>query len=228
MSVDFYTLRKKGIKVFNPDGRLEPVYFLQLVIRNALSPDSQGIIDAAIGNAMKEWESTEELPKWVVQVGYDGKPGPGLPIYKWRRNRKLYCFDDELLHPLGYLGDRELGGFLFRTVKEQELLNDLATARRIDEGKTRVFKDFWAGETFKTGSEFLEYRSRGARSPVRHPCRSDSSHLTLSSKLSKIVYLIRFIEAKGNQASSADLQFLGCLRTKAAQLGYGPLRSYAG
>ena len=232
MSVDFYTLSKKRAKVLNLNGRLETVHFLRLVIRNALSQDAQGIVDAAIESALREWGPTPELPNWVVQVGWDGKPGPGSPIFKWRRGRRLYCFDDELLHPAGYLGERELGGFHFRAVKEQEYLNDLATARKIDEGNANVFKDFWAGETFKTGREFLDYRRGGsgsaARGRSRHFARGDSSGPALSPKLHKIVCLIRFIESKGNRASSADLQFLGCLRSKAAQLGYGPQCSSAG
>jgi hypothetical protein len=220
MSVDFYTLRKKGVKVFRRGGRIETVTFLQLVIRNALSQEAQGVIDAAIKSAFGQWETTRELPEMVVQVGRDGTPGPGSPIYRWGKSRRVYCFDDELLEPVGYLGERELSGFLFRTVREQEWINDVVTARKIDEGGARVYKDFWAGEIFKTGEEFLAYRRGGWRKPEVNLRRFNSAQSMLSPKLSKIVCLIRFIESKGQCASSADLQFLACLKTKAIQLGY--------
>lgn len=220
MSVDFYTLRKKGISVYGMNGKHETVYFLQLVIRNALSPDAQEVIDRAIKHAFDEWESVPKLPGYVVQIGSSGIMEAGCPIFEWSRNRRVYCFDDELLEPFGYLGERKQGGFLFRTVREQRYLNDLATARKIDEGGASVYKDFWAGETFKSGSEFLAYRRGGNGNGRRRNQWNESSRQGVSPKLSKIVHLIRLIESKGNGASSADLHFLVCLKNKALELGY--------
>lgn len=222
MGLDLYTLKRKGIMLLRPDGSRETAYFLQLVVANALSRDVQEVVDRTIKSAYREWESVQLFPELVVQVGIDGLPHPGAPLFAWG-SRRVYCFDDDLLNPAGFLGNRELTGFLFRTVEEQKRLDDLATAREIDEGRAKVYRDFWSGETFRSGEEFLAYR-RGF-----YRCRSDrpdpvmgarSAGSTPHPRLAKIINLIKHIEIKGRKASTADIQYLNRLREKAAQLGY--------
>jgi len=220
MGANLYALKKKAVMVLNSDGNRETVHLLQLSVEHALSQDSQRMVDAALRHASKEWEGCQDIPKLVVLVEGDGVPRPGSPIFKWHFCKRAYCFDHELPAPLCYLGERELGGYLFRTVKEQAHLNDLETARHIDEGRAKVYKDFWKGKLFESGEEFLRSRERHLRSQgkERRPQR-DSQH-SLPPRLSKIFTLIRLIERKGNSASPADLHFLGCLKDKASQLGY--------
>jgi hypothetical protein len=130
----------------------------------------------------------------------------------------VYHFEDELLAPVGYLGARTPAGFLLRGEREQAMLDDLATACRIDEGKAEVYSDFWAGKTFRSGAEFLAHRrQRGAARDFRGVDGGRPSAVA-TARLSKIVSLIRVIESKGERASPADLQFLACLKDKAVRL----------
>jgi hypothetical protein len=220
MGANLYALRKKAVMVLSSDGKRQKVHLLQLSVQNALSQDSQRMVDAALRHASEEWEDCQEVPGLVVLAENDGMPRPGSPIFAWPFGKRGYCFDHELPAPLGYLGERGPKGYLFRTVKEQAHLNDLETARHIDEGRVRVYKDFWKGKVFESGEEFLRSRERHQRSQgkERRPQR-DSQH-TLPPRLAKIFSLIRFIETKGNSASPADLHFLGCLKDKASQLGH--------
>jgi hypothetical protein len=153
---------------------------------------------------------------WIIKTRV---PRPGSPIFEWHFCKRAYCFDHELPAPLGYLGDRELGGYLLRTANEQMQLNDLETARHIDEGTTKVYKDFWRGKVFESGEEFLRSRERYLRSQGKERRPKRDSQPFLPPRLAKIFALIRLIERKGTSASPADLQFLGCLKEKAAQLG---------
>jgi hypothetical protein len=219
MSVDLYTLRKKAVMVLSQNGMRETVYFLQIAVEHALSQDSQGRVDSAVKYAYKEWEEYSEFPKFVVQVGSNGLPQPGSPIFKWPFFKRSYCFDHELPAPFGYLGEREILGYLFRTVREQACLNTVETARRIDEGSTEVYKDFWHGEVFESGEEFLRFQGRFMRSDDGTGKSKGSDYDVVSPRISKILGLIRFIEEKGQRASTADLHFLGSLREKAVQLG---------
>jgi hypothetical protein len=220
MGANLYALRKKAVMVLSSDGNRQAVHLLQLSVEHALSQDSQRMVDVVLRHASEEWEDCQELPRLVVLVEGDGVPRPGSPILGWHFCRRGYCFDHELPAPLGYLGDRELGGYLFRTIKEQAHLNDLETARHIDEGRAKVYKDFWKGKLFESGEEFLRSRERHLRAQgkERRPQREAQSFLP--ARLAKIFTLIRFIERKGNSASPADLHFLGCLKDKASQLGH--------
>jgi len=218
MGVDLYTLKKRAILVLWPDGGTGAVHLLQLAVANALSPDAQKAVDRAIQHAYSDWKSWPVVPERVVQVGLDGAPRPGAPLFAWAQKR-VFCFDGELLNPVGFLGNKELGGFAFRSIEDQKWLNDLTTAREIDEGRARVYQDFWTGKTFQSGQEFLAYR-RGDPGfhgfDERGVCAGRKS---FSQRLAKIRQLIRLIEIKGEQASTADIQFLANLRAKAAQLG---------
>jgi hypothetical protein len=220
MGVDLYTLKKRGVIVLTPNGIRETIYFLQLAVEHALAQDSQGMVDAAVKYAYKEWEEHSRLPGFVVQVGSNGLPQSGSPIFKWPFFKRSYCFDHELPAPFGYLGEREIWGYLFRTVREQACLNIVETARRIDEGSTKVYKDFWHGEMFESGEEFLRFQGRFMQSDAGNRKSRDSGHDAVSARISKILSLIRFIKEKGQKASPADLHFLGSLREKAVQLGY--------
>ena len=95
MSVDLYVLKKKSVEVLAQNGIREIVGFLQLVVENALAQDSQRMVDSAVKCARKKWEEPGELPKFVVQVGADGFPRPGSPIFKWPFLKRPYCFDAE-------------------------------------------------------------------------------------------------------------------------------------
>ncbi len=219
MGLDLYTLKKKAILLLQPDGRKKTVHLLQLAISNAMVQDVQQSVDRAIKDTYREWEYWEVMPELVVQLGMDGIPRTGSPIFRWG-SKRVYCFDNELLKPVGFLGDKELTGFLFRSVEEQKWLDDLAIARDIDEGRTRVYRDFWGGKTFQSGAEFLSYR-RGHYSYQSKYHTSRKGGVTASqNRLSKILDLIKHIEIKGNKASHADIQYLGCLKQKATQLGY--------
>jgi len=153
MGVDLYALRKRAVVVLAPNGIRETVYFLQLAVEHALSQDSQGMVDSAVKYAYKEWEEQSQFPRLVVQIGRNSLPQSGSPIYKWPFFKRSYCFDHELPAPFGYLGEREIWGYLFRTVREQDCLKIVETAWRIDEGSTEVYKDFWQGEMFESGEE---------------------------------------------------------------------------
>lgn len=216
MGVDLYTLKKKAIIVQNSDGRQQRVHFLQRVVRNALAPDARDSVDYAVNAAHREWQNHDRLPQWVIQVEEEGRPEPGMPIFRWEGFKRVYCFDNELLQPEWYLGERELGGFHLRTAAEQDYLNDLATAHSIDAGQTHVYKDFWTGKTFASGAEYLAYR-RGRLKPRRQP--QEQPEPRSHPSLAKIISLIEFIQAKGNRATPADIQYLGCLKNKAGQLG---------
>lgn len=218
MGLDLYTLRKKAILLLQPDGRKKTAQVLQLAISNALGQDVHDAVDQAIRNAYKQWHYWRIIPDLVVQLGMDGMPKIGSPIFEWG-SKRVYCFDNELLNPIGYLGERELAGFLFRTVEEQRRIDDLATARDIDEGRTQVYRDFWRGEIFRSGAEYLSYR-RG-HSDFRSDDRvgRKGAAARAEKRLSKILDLIKHIEIKGKEASQADIQYLGCLKEKATQLG---------
>jgi hypothetical protein len=166
--------------VIVPNGKREPVYFLQLAVEHAISQDSKKLVDSAIRYACREWEGQKEVPKLVVRVDGDGAPRPGSPIFEWPFHNRAYCFEHELHPEIGFLGERELRGYLFRAAGEE------------------------AGFTCFGGSQRVYGREAG---PV-------------SFRLTKILGLISLIEDKGNRASDADLDFLGCLKEKASQLGY--------
>ncbi len=220
MGVNLYTLRKRAVMVLGQNGIRNPVYFLQVAVEHAFWQDSQGMVDSAVKHAYKEWERNCQLPGYVVRVGRNGLPQSGSPIFKWPFLKRSYCFDHELPAPFGYLGEREIGGYLFRTVREQASLNIVETARRIDEGSTKVYKDFLHGEVFESGEEFLKFQGRFKRSDDRNGESGQSGYDVVSPRVSKILGLIRFIEEKGQRASPADLHFLGTLKDKAVQFGY--------
>lgn len=220
MSIDLYTLRKKTVTVLAQNGIRETVFLLQLAVEHALAQDSQRMVDSAIKYAYKEWEEHGVLPEFAVQVGSNGRPQSGSPIFKWPFFKRPYCFDHDLPAPFGYLGERETWGYLFRTVREQACLNVVETARRIDEGSAEVYKDFWQGEMFESGEEFLRFRGRSVQSEDGNGKSGERDYDVLSPRILKILSLIRCIKEKGQRASPADLHFLGSLREKAVQLGY--------
>jgi hypothetical protein len=220
MSVDLYVLKRKSVKVLVQNGVQETVGFLELAVENGLSQDSQRMVDSAVKYARREWEGREGFPELVVQVGAAGFPRPGSPIFKWPFFRRPYCFDHELPAPFGYLGERELRGYRFRTVREQAWLNIVETARRIDEGSTKVYKDFRNGEVFGSGEEFLRARGQFMQSGDASGKSGQHGYNAVSPRVTKILELIRFIQEKGESASPADINFLGSLREKAVQLGY--------
>ncbi len=219
MGVDLYALKKRAVMVLAPGGIRETVYFLQLAVEHALSQDSQKLVDSAVKYAYREWQDHGEFPKYVVQVGSSGLPQSGSPIFKWPFFKRSYCFDHELPAPFGYLGERETRGYLFRTAREQACINIAETARRIDEGSTEAYKDFWHGEMFQSGEEFLRFHGRFMQSGGGNGKSGESGQDAASPRVSKILGLIRFIREKGERASPADLHFLGSLREKAVQLG---------
>jgi len=178
------------------------------------------MVDSAVKYAHKEWAEHSQLPEFVVQVGINGLPQSGSPIFKWPFFKRPYCFDHELPAPFGYLGEREIWGYLFRTVREQACLNIVDTARRIDEGSTEAYKDFWHGQVFESGEEFLRFQSRFMQSDDWNKKSKEGGYDVMSPRISKILSLIRFIEEKGHRASPADLHFLGSLKEKAVQFGY--------
>jgi hypothetical protein len=220
MGIDLYTLRKRAVMVLAQNGTRETVFFLELAVEHALSQDSQGLVESALKYSRKEWEEHSEFPEFVVQVGSNGFPRPGSPIFKWPFPKRPYCFDHELSAPFGYLGEREIWGYLFRTVREQACVNIAETARRIDEGSTIVYKDFWHGEVFESGDEFLRSQRQFRQSEDGQRKRKESGYDFVPPRISKILSLIRLIKEKGQRASPADLHFLGSLREKAGQLGY--------
>lgn len=220
MSVDLYVLKRKSVKMLPQSGMGEIVCFLQLAVENGLAQDAQRMVDCAVKHARKEWEGYEKLPEFAVQVGADGFPRPGSPIFEWPFFRRSYCFDHELPAPFGYLGDKEIGGYRFRSVREQNWINITETARRIDEGSARVYKDFRRGVVFGSGQEFLRSHGQFMHSENGTGPSNRHGYDEVSPRVSKILGLIRFIQEKGENASPADLNFLGSLREKAVQLGY--------
>ena len=108
---------------------------------------------------------------------------------------------------------------IFRTVREQARVDIAETARRIDEGLTEVYKDFWHGEVFESGEEFLRFQGQFGQSKGGNEKSGENRYNGASPRISKILGLIRCIEEKGKKASQADLHFLGSLREKAVQLG---------
>ena len=220
MSVDLYVLKKKSLKVLVENGMRESVCFLQLAVENALAQDSQRLVDSAVKLARRQWAEHDSLPEFVVQVGAGGFPGSGSPIFKWPFFKRSYCFDHELPAPFGHLGGRESWGYRFRTVREQTWFNVAETARRIDEGSARVYKDFWHGEVYASGEEFLRSQGQFVKAGNGHERAGKRGYDAVSPRVSKILGLIRFIQEKGESASPADLNFLGVLREKAVQLGY--------
>ena len=164
MGVDLYALRKRAVMVLAPRGIRETVYFLQLAVEHALSQDSQQMVDTAVKYAYKEWQDHGEFPKYVVQVGINGLPQSGSPIFKWPFFKRSYCFDHELPAPFGYLGEREIWGY------PSELSGNRPASilsRRLGASMkaTEVYKDFWHGEMFESGEEFLGSRA-GSRNPM--------------------------------------------------------------
>jgi hypothetical protein len=220
MGIDLYTLRKRAVMVLAQNGTRETVHFLELAVEHALSQDSQRLVESAVKYSRKEWEEHSELPGLVVQVGSNGFPRSGSPIFKWPFTKRPYCFDHELSAPFGYLGEREIWGYRFRTVREQACVNIVETARRINEGSRIVYKDFWHGEVFESGDEFLRSQHQFEQSEDRCGKRKESGYDIVPPRISKILSLIRLIKEKGQKASPADLHFLGSLREKAGQLGY--------
>lgn len=219
MRISLYTLRKRAV-MLHANGKRQAVYFLQLAVKNALAQDSQTMVDHALKHATKEWQGSGSFPELVVQVADDGIPRTGSPIYRWKFFKRSFCFEHELPSPSGYLGERELRGYLFRTVEEQEQIGDFETAELIDNGAAKVYKDFWKGDVFESGEDFLRCR-RGYRcSAPEVETPAGASRSPLPSRVSKILSLIRHIEAKGDGASRADLQFLECLKDKALKLGH--------
>lgn len=220
MAVNLYALRKRAVMVLNSGGRRDAVYFLQLVVEHVLSQDSQSMVDSALKHASKEWKGGRDLPHLVVQVGVNGIPRPGSPIYQWPFLQRAFCFDHELPHPLGYLGERDLWGYLFRTAEEQADLDALNAAQNIDKEAAKGYKDFRKGRVFESGQEFLKYRGQYWSTQTKERRARRDFCPPLPPRLLKILSLIKFIERKGNNASDADLHFLGCLKDKAVQLGY--------
>jgi hypothetical protein len=218
MGVDLYTLRKKAV-IVTRNGIRGSVYFLQLAVEHALSRDSQEMVDSAVKQAYKEWRGNIGLPEFVVGIGSHGLPQSGSPIFRWQFFKRSYCFDHELPAPFGYLGEREINGYIFRTASEQACLNTVEAARRIDEGSIKAYKDFWHGEVFKSGAEFLRFRNASMQSYEGNGESMGGRRDVVSPRVSKILNLIRFIEKKGRKASPADLSFLESLREKAGQLG---------
>lgn len=219
MPISLYTLRKRAL-MLHADGKRQAVYFIQLAVRNALAQDSRTMVDHALKHASEEWRGCRSLPELVVQVGFDGIPRTGSPIYRWQFLRRSFCFEHELPSPSGYLGERELWGYLFRTVEEQKQMRDFETAELIDRGAAKVYRNFWKGEVFGSGDEFLKYRRQFQCSRPEMETSTGTGRSPLPSKVSKILSLIRHIERKGDRASRADLHFLECLRDKALQLGH--------
>jgi hypothetical protein len=220
MGVNLYTLRKMSVMILTSNRKRETVNLLQLSVEHALSQDSQRLVDVALRYASMEWEGCNQMPKLVVLVGSDGVPRPGSPIFQWNAGKRAYCFDHELPAAFGYLGERDLKGYLFRTAGEQAHLDDLATARHIDDGTAKVYKDFWRGKLFESGEEFLRSRERHMRTQGREGRSRRDSQSSPPPRLNKILSLIQLIERKGSGASPADLHFLGCLRDKMSQLGH--------
>jgi len=220
MAVDLYTLSRKHITVNVSRRGPSHVHYLEPAVSKAFSQDSQALVDCAIQRAHQEWKSCPTLPELVVRMEEQRIPMPGDPVLRWTSYRRVYLFDIEVLETVGYLGENRSGSYAFRTVEEQQFLNDLETARRIDEGTADVYRDFWAGVRFQTGSEFLAFRRGyvGPHTAVRN--RFADTRPAPCARLSKILSLIKCIEFKGSDASAADIHYLGCLREKAAQLGY--------
>jgi hypothetical protein len=221
MAIDLYTLKKTVVMVLRADGSQECVHVLQLAVKQALSQDSQRMVDVALKHAADEWCGSNTLPKWVVQVGIEGMPKPGAPVYRWSFHKRPFCFDHELGKPDGYLGERtSQGGYHMRSVKEQERLRDLETAQQIDDGTAWVYKDFWRGELFESGEEFLKYRGGASGKGLDKRRRNGAPRCPLPPRVAKILSLIRLIERKGERASAADQHFLSCLKDKAFRLGH--------
>lgn len=221
MAIDLYTLRKKVVMMLRADGGRECVHVLQLAVKQALSQDSQWMVDAALQHAVDEWCGSNTLPKWVVQVEIEGMPKPGAPVYRWDFHKRPFCFDHELGKPDGYLGERtSMGEYRMRSVKEQERLRDLETANGIDNGTVKVYKDFWKGELFESGEEFLRYRGQPSRAKTGDRRTGSDSPSFVPPRIAKILSLINLIERKGESASAADLHFLCCLKDKACRLGH--------
>jgi hypothetical protein len=223
MSVDLYTLKKRAVMVLFEDGKREAAYFLQLAVEHAFSQDSQRMVDSAIRHAANEWEREKDLPDLVVQIGMDGLPRPGSAIFRWDFCRRGYCFEHELPPPLGYLGEKEILGFPFRKSREYSSFSsgqDPRSTHHLDESSAGMYGGFRRSAAFDSARQSRQpggryRRSRDSQTTPRRPARVDPP-----PRLSKILTLIRFIETKGMHASQADLQFLGCLRDKACQLGH--------
>jgi len=199
MGNHLYVLEKKGIMLVHPDGQRRAAYFLRLAVRNAFSQDSQSLVDRAIRAASETWKRAQALPDLVIQVGFDGIPAPGSPVFRWDFAHRAYCFESELPQPTGYLGEREIGGFLLRSIEEQKFYDRI--------------RAFGAADT-RQGNAHFDIHTRG-----RTCYDSNHSGNILNRRLLKILSLIQFIESKGKKASEADLQYLGFLREKASQLG---------
>lgn len=219
MPSSLYTLRKRAV-MLHAHGKRQAVYFLRLAARNVLAQDSQTMVDQALRHAAEEWPGCRSLPELVVQVGIDGIPRTGSPIYRWQFLGRPFCFEHELPSPSGYLGERELWGYLFRTVEEHKQMRDLETAELIDRGAAKVYRDFWKGDVFESGEEFLTYRRQFRCSRPGMEAPPGTGRSPLPSKVSKILSLIGHIERKGDRASRADLHYLKCLKDKALQLGH--------
>lgn len=219
MGKDLYTLRRKGAMLIHPDGRREPVYFLQLTVRNALSQDSLRLVNLAIREVQKDWSRCAEPVARVVRLGIDGLPRPGAPIFDWGFGRRVYCFDSELPEPAGYLGERELSGFVFVAATERDK-HDSVDIPGKDGSAWETGSDYWREGQWRSPEPFRTFReARGSR-PFRGDRQPEASRAKRNGAFTKMVSLIHLIESKGEKASPADIQFLGCLKQKVAQLSH--------
>lgn len=219
MAKDLYTLRRKGVMLIHSSARRQPVYFLQLTVRNALSRDSLVLVNLAIEGVQFEWPPSAKLPGRVVRLGIDGVPKPGAPIFDWKFEGRAWCFDDELPDPVGYLGEREIGGFLLRTSREGRC-DRPATVSRGAYGETGSHIDFRVLGRPRFADHSRMFRQSRDERPYRGSRQGDAPEGKLDATFAKIVSLIHLIESKGQKASPADIQFLGCLKQKVVQLSH--------
>ncbi|HOV87330.1 MAG TPA: hypothetical protein PLM79_13280 [Syntrophobacteraceae bacterium] len=223
MAVDLYTLRRKAILILGPKDLRQTVHVLQLAVRNALSQDAQALVDQAVRAAYREWDQASTFPQRVVQVGMDGNPKPGSPIFPWSPARKVFCFDSDLLVPWGYVGERGIHGYSVRSQEEQAALNDSRAGSRVDGTRARVYRGSRAGKAFGAEHDFSGY-GREAPPGMKPADPSFGAREEIGqARMGKIVSLIRLIESKGPRASLADREFLHALKQKASQLAHFPL-----
>jgi hypothetical protein len=198
MGNHLYILEKRGAMLVQTDGERVCAYFLRLAVRNVFSQDSHSLVDRAVRVASAAWKGAKVRPGLVIQVGLDGFPTPGSCIFRWDFTGRAYCFESELPQPVGYLGEREIGGFLLCARKEErgwERVEPFGAADSMH-GRTQAGLREWSSPLNPQGS------SRGTR----------------NGKLPKILSLIKTIESKGWKASEADIRYLDLLREKASQL----------
>jgi len=217
MGVNLYSLRRRAVMVLRGDVERESVYFLQLAVEHALSQDSQRMVESALKHASREWMWCKEVVRLVVQVGADGFPRSGAPIFEWLFPKRVHCFEHELPAPVGYLGERDLWGYTFCSAKNEASSRGHRAAWPMNEGRAGD-RPYWNGNLAESEEESLRYRAGKSWSQSKKKRAVRYSEDYLPPRLLKILTLIRLIEGKGSDASPADLHFLGCLRDKAAQL----------